>query len=91
MSASALFRRRLPEPLTRQLAGQVAAGTFVTVGELTKWTIMRHWGPSMVARLQFLLDSLLVLPYDTRAAARWANCRRMPSSQAGLVSAALEK
>ena len=69
--ASALFRRRLPEPLSRQLAGQVAAVTFVTVGELTQWTVIRHWGPTSVARLRSLLDGLLVLPYDTRVAARW--------------------
>jgi predicted nucleic acid-binding protein len=69
--ASALFRRRLPEPLSRQLAGQVAAVTFVTVGELTKWTVIRRWGPTSVARLRSLLDGLLVLPYDTRVAARW--------------------
>jgi predicted nucleic acid-binding protein len=69
--ASALFRRRLPEPLSRQLAGQVAAVTFVTIGELTKWTVIRHWGPTSLARLQSLLDGLLVLPYDTRVAARW--------------------
>jgi predicted nucleic acid-binding protein len=69
--ASALFRRRLPEPLTRQLAGQVAAVTFVTVGELTKWTVIRHWGPTNVARLRSLLDSLLILPYDTQVAVRW--------------------
>jgi toxin FitB len=68
---SALFRRRLPEPLSRQLAGQVAAVTFVTVGELTKWTVIRHWGPTSVARLRSLLDGLLVLPYDTQVAARW--------------------
>jgi predicted nucleic acid-binding protein len=69
--ASTLFRRRLPEPLSRQLAGQVPAVTFVTVGELTKWTVIRHWGPTSIARLQSLLDGLLILPYDTRVAARW--------------------
>ena len=61
--ASALFRRRLPEPLTRQLAGQVAAVTFVTIGELSMWRVIRHWGPSNVARLRSLLDSLLILPW----------------------------
>jgi toxin FitB len=69
--ASALFRRRLPEPLSRQVAGQVVAVTFVTVGKLTKWTVIRHWGPTSIARLRSLLDDLLILPYDTRVAARW--------------------
>ena len=82
--ASALFRRRLPEPLSRQLAGQVAAVTFVTVGELTKWTVIRHWGPTSVARLRSLLDGLLVLPYDTRVAARWGELQACAQLRAGL-------
>ena len=49
----------------------MAAVTFVTVGELTKCTVTRHWGPTSVARLRSLLDGLLVPPYDTRVAARW--------------------
>lgn len=40
--ASVLMRRRLTEPLAGQLAGNVLAVTFVTVGELTKWTLVRR-------------------------------------------------
>jgi ABC-type taurine transport system substrate-binding protein len=44
-AASALLRRRdtaarLPNPLV----GRVVAVTFVTVGEMTTWTLVRHWG-----------------------------------------------
>ena len=40
--ASALLRRRTPDSLARQLAGQPLAITFVTVGELTQWTFQRR-------------------------------------------------
>ena len=43
--ASALLRRRTSDTLARQLAGRTIAITFVTYGELTKWTLVRHWGP----------------------------------------------
>jgi hypothetical protein len=43
--ASTLLRRRTPAALARQLTGTIPAITFVTVGELTKWTHVRHWGP----------------------------------------------
>jgi predicted nucleic acid-binding protein len=54
-----------------RLAGHVAAVTFVTVGELTKWTLIRHRGPRKLAAMQEFLAALLVLPYDQRVAARW--------------------
>ena len=43
--ASAVLRGRISTILARQLAGKTLAITFVTVGELTKWTLVRHWGP----------------------------------------------
>jgi predicted nucleic acid-binding protein len=69
--ASALLRRKLAEPISRQILGQVTAVTFVTVGELTKWTLVRRWGERSVATLHSFLDNMLILPYDTRVAARW--------------------
>ena len=68
---SALLRGKPAEPISRQLLGQVPAVTFVTVGELTKWTLVRRWGPRSVGTLRSFLDSMLILPYDTRVAARW--------------------
>jgi hypothetical protein len=50
--ASSLLERRLPEPISRQLVGQVPAVTFVTVGELTKWTLVHRWRPPNVAVLR---------------------------------------
>jgi predicted nucleic acid-binding protein len=69
--ASALLRRRTPDPLARQLAGCVPAITFVTLGELTKWTLVRHWGPRSLATMRTFLTGLLVLPYDRHVATKW--------------------
>ena len=69
--ASRLLRRRIDGPLAQKLASNVIAITFVTVGELTRWTLVRRWGPNRVATMSAFLDSLVVLPYDQRVAARW--------------------
>ena len=69
--ASALLRRRASDELARALAGQVLAITFVTVGELTKWTLVRHWGPRSLATMRTFLGGLVILPYDQRVSARW--------------------
>jgi toxin FitB len=69
--ASALLRRRTPENLSRRLAGHIPAITFVTLGELTKWTLVRRWGPRSLATMRTFLAGLVVLPYDQRVATRW--------------------
>lgn len=69
--ASALLRRRAPDGLARQLVGHTPAISFVTVGELTKWTLVRHWGPRSLTTMRTFLASLVVLPYDQRVAVRW--------------------
>lgn len=69
--ASALLRRRAPDTLARQLAGQTVALTFVTYGVLTKWTLVRHWGPRSLDTMRTFLAGLVVLPYDHRVAVRW--------------------
>jgi predicted nucleic acid-binding protein len=70
-AASALLRRRDVARLTNLLAGHVVAVTFVTVGEMTKWTLVRHWGPDRRDTLQRFLDGFVTLPYDRLVAARW--------------------
>ncbi|MGH3919976.1 MAG: type II toxin-antitoxin system VapC family toxin [Pseudonocardiaceae bacterium] len=69
--ASSLLRRRTPDATARQLAGHIPAVTFVTIGELTKWTLVRNWGPRSLASMRAFLAGLVVLPYDQRVAARW--------------------
>lgn len=53
--ASSLLRRRIPDTITRQLAGNVPAVTFVTGGELTKWTLVRQWGSRSLATMRAFL------------------------------------
>jgi toxin FitB len=72
-AASQVFRGHAGETLTRHLAGNTAAVTFVTVGELTKWTLVRHWGPQRRQELQAFLSDVLVLPYSRRVAIAWGN------------------
>jgi hypothetical protein len=44
---------------------------FVTLGELTKWTLVRSWGPRRLAALERFLERVVVLPYNRRVARRW--------------------
>ncbi len=69
--ASTLLRRRISDALARQLAGRTFAITFVTYGELTKWTVVRRWGPHSLDAMQPFLAALVVLPYNQRGATRW--------------------
>lgn len=75
--ASTLLRRRMPDQMAGLLAGHVLAVTFVTVGELTKWTLVRHWGPRSLASMRTFLESLVVLPYDRQVAARWGELQAL--------------
>jgi toxin FitB len=54
--ASTLLRRRASDALAQALAGRILAVTFVTVGELTKWTLVRHWGPRNLATMRTFKD-----------------------------------
>ncbi|MEU5030934.1 hypothetical protein [Streptomyces milbemycinicus] len=42
--ASLSHKRKLSGPLATRLIGRKPLITFVTLGELTKWTEVRHWG-----------------------------------------------
>lgn len=42
--ASLSHKRKLTGPLATRLIGRKPLITFVTFGELTKWTEIRHWG-----------------------------------------------
>ena len=69
--ASAVLRRGTSTILARHLAGKTLAITFVTVGELTKWTLVRDWGPQRKAGMQTFLSRLVVLPYSETVAGVW--------------------
>lgn len=72
-AASHLFRGRLDDALSRHLVGSTLAVTFVTVGELTKWTLVRRWGPQRLGKLQTFLSDVVVLPYSPRVAISWGD------------------
>ncbi len=53
--ASTLLRQRASDALARALAGHVLAVPVVTVGELTKWTLVRRWGPRNLETMRTFL------------------------------------
>lgn len=69
--ASRILKRRLPADLESQLDGHMLATSFVTVCELTKWTLVRRWGPSRLSTLSTFMLRVGVLPYDRAVARKW--------------------
>lgn len=69
--ASRSFKGRLPSALAARLVGKQPLVTFVTVGELTQWTRLRHWGPRNRAELEEWLADKPVIPGGKSIAAVW--------------------
>jgi toxin FitB len=69
--ASASLRNRLPDRLRAAQAGHTMCITFVTVGELMKWRVLRSWGPGRTADLARWRQRVGVLEYDEAVAERW--------------------
>ncbi|MGF1663184.1 MAG: type II toxin-antitoxin system VapC family toxin [Kineosporiaceae bacterium] len=69
--ASNLVRDRLPPAFLSRLATAVPCLTFVSVGELTEWEIIRGWGSKSVDRLRRWVSSVPVLGYDAEVARTW--------------------
>jgi toxin FitB len=69
--ASVSLRGRLPDQLRARLTGQTWCISFVTVGELTKWTVLRSWGPRKLAELADWRRDVVLLPYSELVAVRW--------------------
>jgi toxin FitB len=97
--ASAMFRGRVPTPLAARLAGRTPAVTFVTIGELTKWTLVRHWGPRRTEDIRGFMSQLLVLPYSEAVARTWGELqaraqmrgRPRPANDAWIASCCLTR
>ena len=53
---STLPRRRTLDTLAHQLASHTVAISFFTYGELTKWTLVRRWGPRGPDTMRTFLD-----------------------------------
>jgi predicted nucleic acid-binding protein len=69
--ASGSFRGRLPAPLAARLAGRQPLLTFVTIGEMTQWTRLRHWGPRNLASMESWLADKPVIPASRAIAVTW--------------------
>ncbi|MPZ62042.1 MAG: PIN domain-containing protein [Propionibacteriales bacterium] len=69
--ASASLRERLPVSLAARLTGRTASITFVTWGELVKWTAIRSWGPRRRASLESWRSRVVLLPYSELVATAW--------------------
>ena len=68
--ASTLLRRRTRTPSPGNSPATLAI-TFVTYGELTRWTLVRRWGPRSLDTMRTFLAALVLLPHDQRVATRW--------------------
>jgi predicted nucleic acid-binding protein len=66
--ASTILRDRLADPLRSRLAEHSLCVTFVTLGELTKWTVLRDWGPRRLADLASWRQQVVLLPFDEAVA-----------------------
>jgi toxin FitB len=71
--ASMILRGRLHDRLRARLAGKTLCITFVTLGELTKWTALRSWGPRKLAELAEWRTGIVLLPFDEAVATAWGH------------------
>lgn len=71
--ASRSFKGRLPPVLAARLAGRQPLVTFVTIGELTQWTRLRHWGPGNRAALDSWLSDKPVISAARSIAVIWGD------------------
>jgi toxin FitB len=69
--ASGIIRQRLPDRPRAKLAGKIVFITYVTLGELTKWTVLRDWGPRKLADLAEWQQHVGVLLGDEDVARTW--------------------
>lgn len=64
-------KRRLGGSVATRLIGRRPLITFVTFGELAKWTDLRDWGSRRRQELADWLSGIPVLPGDEAVAATW--------------------
>ena len=70
---SAILRGRLTSDQAARLANQTYAVSFVTVGELTKWSRLRTWGPQRMLDYARFWDRVIILPYSPTVAVTWGD------------------
>jgi predicted nucleic acid-binding protein len=71
--ASNILRGRISPQLQARLTGRTWFMSFVTLGELTMWTIIRSWGPRKLADLADWRRNIVVLPADEQTATTWGS------------------
>lgn len=71
--ASVILRGRVGDRLRARLAGKTICITFVTLGELTKWTVVRSWGPRKLADLAQWRADVVLLPFEEAVATTWGH------------------
>lgn len=54
------------------IQGRILAVSFITIGELYRWTIERKWGQSRIRRLEARLNNMVKLPWHDSVARHWA-------------------
>lgn len=64
VASNAFKRHDLPPPIVAAILHNRLCVTFVTLAELTKWSVSRQWGPTHRRRLEAWLSNVLVLPYN---------------------------
>lgn len=69
--ASLLLKDQVPSTLFARIAGQALAVTYVTVGELTKWTVARAWGSPRRTAMEHWLAQFPVLAATTDVGQIW--------------------
>jgi predicted nucleic acid-binding protein len=69
--ASLSIKQQLPSTLLRELLGAQVGITFVTLGELTRWAVLRQWGPARRAELDGWLADRPTLPHTDDVARLW--------------------
>jgi predicted nucleic acid-binding protein len=69
--SSLILRDTLPPAIAARLVGNKLALSFVTVGELTMWVEVRHWGPNQRARLEAFMRGKFVMLGDEDVSRKW--------------------
>jgi predicted nucleic acid-binding protein len=69
--ASFIIKKRLPPILAAKLIGTQPGISFVTLGELTKWAVMRDWGARRRDALDQWVAKRPVLPCTDDVARKW--------------------
>jgi predicted nucleic acid-binding protein len=69
--ASLIIKGRLSSSLAGKITGMQSAVTFVTRGELTKWSVMRNWGAPRRADLERWIAARAPIPVTDDVARTW--------------------